>query len=72
VHWAADCCVLVGAELTTMLDSIADDGRQRPVQKPKMEIILGKSEQFDQIMAEASRTEQTAEEPSGEADVVES
>ena len=45
-----------------MMDSVSADGKQWPVQKPKMEIIMGKSEQFDQIMAEASKEEAAAEE----------
>jgi len=31
------------AEITTGLDAFNDDGRERAVQKPKMEIVLRKS-----------------------------
>jgi len=43
------------AEITTGLDAFNDDGRERAVQKPKMEIVLRKSEDFDQAMAQQTR-----------------
>ena len=54
-------CQLLGcilpclAEITTGLDAFNDDGRERAVQKPKMEIVLRKSEEFDQVMAQQTR-----------------
>ena len=46
------------AEITTGLDAFNDDGRERAVQKPKMEIVLRKSEEFDQVMAQQTRVSQ--------------
>ena len=43
------------SELSTGLDAFNDDGRERAVQKPKMEIVLHKSESFDQVMAQQTR-----------------
>ena len=57
-------CQLLGstlpclAEITTGLDAFNDDGRERAVQKPKMEIVLRKSEEFDQVMAQQTRVTQ--------------
>ena len=45
------------AEITTGLDTTDDAGRERPVQKAKMEIILIKTPQFDALM-EASTGQQ--------------
>ena len=39
------------AEITTGLDTQEGEGRDRPMQKAKMEIILTKSPQFDELMA---------------------
>ena len=41
--------------ITTGLDAFNDDGRERAVQKPKMEIVLRKSDSFDQVMAQQTR-----------------
>ncbi len=46
-----------GAEITTGLDTTEEEGRDRPMQKAKMEIILTKSPQFDELMA-ASASQQ--------------
>ena len=43
------------SEITTGLDAFNDDGRERAVQKPKMEILLRKAESFDQVMAQQTR-----------------
>ena len=53
------------AEITTGLDAFNDDGRERAVQKPKMEIILRKSEEFDEVMANQTRAPQAAQQASG-------
>ena len=45
------------AEITTGLDTTDDAGRERPVQKAKMEIIMIKTPQFDALM-EASAGQQ--------------
>ncbi|CAI8611749.1 unnamed protein product [Vicia faba] len=39
--------------LTSTVD-IKDDSRGRPVQKAKIEIVLGKTEKFDELMAAAA------------------
>lgn len=49
------------AEITTGLDAFNDDGRERAVQKPKMEIILRKSDEFDEVMANQTRGPQSAQ-----------
>jgi hypothetical protein len=45
------------AGITTGLDTTEEEGRDRPMQKAKMEIILTKSPQFDELMA-ASTSQQ--------------
>lgn len=52
----------VEQKITTGLDAFNDDGRERAVQKPKMEIVLRKSEEFDQVMAQQTR-QPTAPQP---------
>ncbi|KAA6416505.1 MAG: Alba DNA RNA-binding [Trebouxia sp. A1-2] len=52
----------VEQKITTGLDAFNDDGRERAVQKPKMEIVLRKSEDFDQVMAQQTR-QPTAPQP---------
>lgn len=42
-------------EVSTGLDAFNDDGRERAVQKPKMEIVLCKSESFDETIAQQTR-----------------
>jgi hypothetical protein len=37
------------------METIQDDGMVRHIQKPKMEIVLAKSADFDEIMAEQAR-----------------
>ena len=46
---------LTNSEIHTGLDAFNDDGRERAVQKPKMEIVLHKSESFDQVLAQQTR-----------------
>lgn len=43
------------SEISTGLDAFNDDGRERAVQKPKMEIVLCKSENFDETIAQQTR-----------------
>ncbi|KAK9905681.1 hypothetical protein WJX75_004540 [Coccomyxa subellipsoidea] len=47
----------VEKRITTGLDTTEEEGRDRPMQKAKMEIILTKSPQFDELMA-ASTSQQ--------------
>lgn len=42
-------------KISTGLDAFNDDGRERAVQKPKMEIVLRKSESFDQAITQQIR-----------------
>ncbi|KAI6683927.1 hypothetical protein NL676_029840 [Syzygium grande] len=41
-------------KITTSTVGIKDESRGRPVQKAKMEILLGKLEKFDELMAAAT------------------
>ncbi|KAI6679384.1 hypothetical protein NL676_033265 [Syzygium grande] len=41
-------------KITTSTVGIKDESRGRPVQKAKIEILLGKSEKFDELMAAAA------------------
>ncbi|KAH6756731.1 Alba DNA/RNA-binding protein [Perilla frutescens var. hirtella] len=43
----------VEKKITTSTVEIKDDSRGRPVQKAKIEIVLGKTENFDELMAVA-------------------
>lgn len=56
----------VEKKIMTSTVDIKDDSRGRPVQKAKIEIILGKSENFDDLMAAAAEEREIAgaEEPS--------
>lgn len=47
-----------GAEITTGMDTTEGEGRDRPMQKAKMEIILTKSPQFDALMAATASQQQ--------------
>ena len=54
--WRVNQIAHVGhSEITTGLDAFNDDGRERAVQKPKMEVVLRKAESFDQVMAQQTR-----------------
>ncbi|NP_001238733.1 uncharacterized protein LOC100527358 [Glycine max] len=44
----------VEKKITTSTVDIKDDSRGRPVQKAKIEIVLGKTENFDELMAAAA------------------
>lgn len=46
---------LMISEICTGLDAFNDDGRERAVQKPKMEVVLHKSESFDEAMVQHTR-----------------
>ncbi|BDA47496.1 Uncharacterized protein At2g34160 [Coccomyxa sp. Obi] len=48
----------VESKITTGLDTTEEEGRDRPMQKAKMEIILTKSPQFDELMAASSSQQQ--------------
>lgn len=53
--------VLLGAAgITTGLDTTEEEGRDRPMQKAKMEIILIKSPKFDDLMAASSSQQQSS------------
>ncbi|ONM29626.1 Retrovirus-related Pol polyprotein LINE-1 [Zea mays] len=47
-------CVLTYIEIRTSTVEINDESRGRPFQKAKIEIILGKSDKFDELMAAAA------------------
>ncbi|XP_019159900.1 PREDICTED: uncharacterized protein At2g34160-like [Ipomoea nil] len=44
----------VEKKIMTSTVDVKDDSRGRPISKAKIEIVLGKSEKFDEIMAAAS------------------
>ncbi|KAJ4808764.1 Alba DNA/RNA-binding protein [Rhynchospora pubera] len=44
----------VEKKIMTSTVEVKDDGKTRPIQKAKIEIVLGKSEKFDEIMAAAA------------------
>ena len=56
-------------KLSTCIDTLTDRGRPRPVRKPKMEVILIKSADFDQKFAEQqkNREARAAEKAAAEA-----
>ncbi|CAI9100164.1 OLC1v1037104C1 [Oldenlandia corymbosa var. corymbosa] len=47
----------VEKKITTSTVEIRDDSRSRPVSKAKIEIVLGKTEKFDELMAAAAEKE---------------
>ncbi|CAA7019069.1 unnamed protein product [Microthlaspi erraticum] len=51
----------VEKKIMTSTVDIKDDARGRPVQKAKIEITLGKSEKFDELMAAANEEKEAAE-----------
>ncbi|CAL2245764.1 unnamed protein product [Prunus armeniaca] len=65
-HYSIYIFLNINAEIMTSTVDIKDDSRGRPVQKAKIEIILGKSENFDDLMAAAAEEREIAgaEEPS--------
>ena len=48
-------------KITTSTVDIKDDSRGRPVQKAKIEILLGKTEKFDELMAAAAAAAEDGE-----------
>ncbi|XP_065047431.1 uncharacterized protein At2g34160-like isoform X2 [Musa acuminata AAA Group] len=44
----------LGMEITTSTVDVKDESRGRPMQKAKIEILLGKTENFDELMASAA------------------
>ncbi|KAI4325260.1 hypothetical protein MLD38_030674 [Melastoma candidum] len=51
----------VEKKIMTSTVDIKDDSRGRPVQKAKIEIVLGKTANFDELMAAAAEERETAE-----------
>lgn len=47
--------MVIEKNLSTCIDTLTDRGRPRPVRKPKMEIILIKSEEFDKLFEEQQK-----------------
>ncbi|XP_033147729.1 uncharacterized protein At2g34160 isoform X1 [Brassica rapa] len=58
---ATKLCFCMCIEIMTSTVDIKDGSRGRPVQKPKIEITLGKSEKFDELMAAANEEKEAAE-----------
>ncbi|KAF8687692.1 hypothetical protein HU200_042615 [Digitaria exilis] len=48
------------AEIMTSTVDVKDESRSRPIQKAKIEIILGKTEKFDELMAAAEEEREAA------------
>jgi hypothetical protein len=46
--------------MTSTVD-VKDETRSRPMQKAKIEILLGKTEKFDELMAAAAEEREAAE-----------
>ncbi|KAG5008841.1 hypothetical protein JHK87_017356 [Glycine soja] len=61
----------VEKKITTSTVDIKDDSRGRPVQKAKIEILLGKTEKFDELMAAAAAAAAAAAEDGENGDVEE-
>ncbi|GMY35886.1 Alba DNA/RNA-binding protein [Fagus crenata] len=51
----------VEKKIMTSTVDIKDDSRGRPIQKAKIEILLGKTENFDELMAAAAEEREAAE-----------
>ncbi|KAI4381961.1 hypothetical protein MLD38_007976 [Melastoma candidum] len=51
----------VEKKIMTSTVDIKDDARGRPVQKAKIEIVLGKTENFDELMAAAAEEREIAD-----------
>ncbi|XP_006656212.1 uncharacterized protein At2g34160-like [Oryza brachyantha] len=51
--------------MTSTVD-VKDDSRSRPMQKAKIEIVLGKTENFDELMAAAAEEREAAAAAEGE------
>ncbi|XP_074590153.1 uncharacterized protein At2g34160-like [Curcuma longa] len=51
----------VERKITTSTVDITDESRGRPIQKAKIEILLGKTENFDELMAAAAEERELAD-----------
>ncbi|KAL5208112.1 hypothetical protein ABZP36_032547 [Zizania latifolia] len=51
----------VEKKITTSTVDVKDDSRSRPMQKAKIEILLGKTDKFDELMAAATEEREAAE-----------
>ncbi|XP_042411930.1 uncharacterized protein At2g34160-like [Zingiber officinale] len=51
----------VERKITTSTVDINDESRGRPIQKAKIEILLGKTENFDELMAAAAEERELAD-----------
>ncbi|OEL22962.1 Uncharacterized protein BAE44_0016020 [Dichanthelium oligosanthes] len=50
----------VERKIMTSTVDVKDDSRSRPIQKAKIEIVLGKTEKFDELMAAAEEEREAA------------
>jgi len=51
----------VEKKIMTSTVDVKDETRSRPIQKAKIEILLGKTEKFDELMAAAAEEREAAE-----------
>ena len=56
----------VEKKIMTSTVDVKDDSRSRPMQKAKIEISLGKTEKFDELMAAAAEEREAAAAAEGE------
>ncbi|KAG8075375.1 hypothetical protein GUJ93_ZPchr0006g45153 [Zizania palustris] len=56
----------VEKKITTSTVDVKDDSRNRPMQKAKIEIVLGKTDNFDELMAAAAEEREAAAAAEGE------
>ncbi|KAF0904672.1 hypothetical protein E2562_036073 [Oryza meyeriana var. granulata] len=56
----------VEKKIMTSTVDVKDDSRSRPMQKAKIEIVLGKTENFDELMAAAAEEREAAAAAEGE------
>lgn len=56
----------VEKKIMTSTVDVKDDSRSRPMQKAKIEILLGKTEKFDELMAAAAEEREAAAAAEGE------
>ncbi|TVU32983.1 hypothetical protein EJB05_24751 [Eragrostis curvula] len=52
----------VEKKIMTSTVDVKDDNRNRPIQKAKIEIVLGKTDKFDELMAAAAEEREAAAE----------
>lgn len=50
----------VEKKIMTSTVDVKDDSRSRPMQKAKIEIVLGKTDKFDELMAAAAEEREAA------------